>query len=1251
MIAVIPRTAVALLLLTAFVVSVEAASASGSNDSTVGLKIGDTHHDRIEPDDPILRTERLRAWGDLEPRGKRFALEATDDGPLRVVFTSYTVRGHLVLRDATGAILAEDDVGWMNLLPRLVFDAKAGHRYTLEVASIYGVSGAFEIRIDAGPVPQTSVARESRLADEFVREGLAAVERDGDAPTAGLGVALGRLAYMQQAQGHVADAERTYRRALEVREQVLSDQHPEIVESLFGLARAVGSRDLAEAVPLYERAIDTLDAAPYDNDLIAAHLRHGLGTTHFHLGRYEAAKPWLAASAEIFEQLEGPEGDMTLRAKSDVASAYFRLAQWDEAAPRFEHVLEVAERLHGPSHLLTIEFLFNLAMLEREREQPQRALPLFDRAHDACIRAFGAEHEYVARCLEGLSSARISLGDYEAARLDLERALAIRERRNGPTHFQTAGTLHELGHVLYQLGIRDEARLLLERSLSIRRKIHGDQHPFTARTMQNLAALMAEFGTFEQALALAEPASQVLERAYGTGHPLTLTAIELQAGILQELGRFDEARPLNERVVKLSEERFGADTLQTANAKHNLALLEYRSGNAARAERSWRESIESWTKVDPGHPHAAAAAAELARMLRNQGRVDEALVVLDRMSPRSDAASPTLEELKYEFARALALSDAGRTTEAFQLANSIESSHAAIARHVLWTMTEHERLRFAARYSQVIDALLTFAFELDDATSHRAAYEKILAWKGRVSRSLVRSRESARRQLDDTHLARSEELAVVQSRLSTLAFARRVTADSEKARELEALRTKRVRLERDLLRAGGDIAGDTPVDLETLRSSIPEGIALIDFAKFVRYIPATSETPARFEESLCAWVLRREPNTLVAIDLGSARAVGEALAAYRRALTHRPGQERVSRSRSGAAVRRLIWDPIAAHVADTPHLVIAPAGFLASLPIESILLEDGSFVIDHHAVTYLQNLAAFPRAGSTSPMRSAPSLLAIGGVDYSARADATAPIDDESIHTERLAAASPPETRFTPALRGFSREWAPLPSSATEVRAVSAMHESAFDLPPTRIERADATEERVKLELPRHRVIHIATHGFFRPDDLPSLWAAARADEIRGMSVRSKLAGYLPGLRSGLVLAGANTPAVDGRDDGFLTAEEIAFLDLAAVDLVVLSACETALGSPEAGEGLLGLRRSLHQAGVDTVLSSVWEVEDAATEWLMREFYRRLWVDGESRIDALHGARRALAEHNRKTFGGDSRPSTWGAFVLSGAWR
>jgi CHAT domain-containing protein len=150
------------------------------------------------------------------------------------------------------------------------------------------------------------------------------------------------------------------------------------------------------------------------------------------------------------------------------------------------------------------------------------------------------------------------------------------------------------------------------------------------------------------------------------------------------------------------------------------------------------------------------------------------------------------------------------------------------------------------------------------------------------------------------------------------------------------------------------------------------------------------------------------------------------------------------------------------------------------------------------------------------------------------------------------------------------------------------------------------------------RVLHLATHCAFSADS--SIGAV-------------------------LALAGANGCGPGRRppvgDDGLLTTEEIARLDLAATELVVLSACDTGAGSAPVGESLLSLRRAFLQAGTVAVVFTLWKVTDWHVKELLSDFYERV-LAGAPRSEALRQARLALRARY------PDHPEYWGGFVCHG---
>ena len=196
----------------------------------------------------------------------------------------------------------------------------------------------------------------------------------------------------------------------------------------------------------------------------------------------------------------------------------------------------------------------------------------------------------------------------------------------------------------------------------------------------------------------------------------------------------------------------------------------------------------------------------------------------------------------------------------------------------------------------------------------------------------------------------------------------------------------------------------------------------------------------------------------------------------------------------------------------------------------------------------------------------------------------------------------------------------------------------------------EANESRFKARASGARVLHLATHGFFLTGACASSLEKARG---RGPATcHDAVTGENPLLLAGLALAGANRRAAagPGEEDGILTAEEIAALDLSGTEWAVLSACDTGLGRAKAGEGVLGLRRAFQVAGARTLIMSLWQVDDESTQRWMASLYRHRFGEGHSTAESVRAAGLELLEERR----GQKRsthPMHWAGFVAAGDWR
>ncbi len=179
----------------------------------------------------------------------------------------------------------------------------------------------------------------------------------------------------------------------------------------------------------------------------------------------------------------------------------------------------------------------------------------------------------------------------------------------------------------------------------------------------------------------------------------------------------------------------------------------------------------------------------------------------------------------------------------------------------------------------------------------------------------------------------------------------------------------------------------------------------------------------------------------------------------------------------------------------------------------------------------------------------------------------------------------------------------------------------------------------------RIRLIHIATHGYYDQKEEP----VDRGDyyEIFDERIKNKIIEDYSLKRCGLLLSGAGT-SIDyevsnlSNNDGILTAYDISKLDLRGLDLVSLSGCETGLGDLSS-DGVFGLQRGFKKAGANSILMSLWKVDDEATCLLMTEFYKNWIGNGKTKYEALELAKQTVRSHREK---GWDDPEYWAAFIL-----
>jgi CHAT domain-containing protein len=418
-------------------------------------------------------------------------------------------------------------------------------------------------------------------------------------------------------------------------------------------------------------------------------------------------------------------------------------------------------------------------------------------------------------------------------------------------------------------------------------------------------------------------------------------------------------------------------------------------------------------------------------------------------------------------------------------------------------------------------------------------------------------------------------------------------------------------------------------------------------------------------------VLRGGQRVPRVVPLGDAREIDALVAAWRRQAgmsgsTLPPTARRREEEYRAAAIRlrRAVWDPAARYLAGARRVFIVPDGALDLVNFATLPVEKAAYLVERGPLLHYLSTERDLAFAKSTPGQGG-GLLAVGAPDFDARPDLTsaegAMVEQASARVYRGQRASCDVFRAT--------RFPSLPGSGAEVNEIASLWRAGATL---RLVGAGATETAFKELAPGREVVHVATHGFFVGEGCPTTLDAVRG--IGGTApaapVGSAAAGEggesvgaggdlldrprpeSPLLLAGLAFAGANhrDDAPPDRDDGILTAEEIAAMDLSGVRWAVLSACETGVGEVRAGEGVLGLRRAFQVAGARTTIMSLWWVDDEATRDWMRALYEAHLMRGRDTAESVREAALDVLRE-RRSRGESTHPFTWGAFVASGDWR
>ena len=886
-------------------------------------------------------------------------------------------------------------------------------------------------------------------------------------------------------------------------------------------------------------------------------------------------------------------------------------------------------------------------------------LQLAERALATKEQAYGKEAAEVGESLNNLAVILYFAGDYAGAQPYWERALEIRKATLGPDDPQVAQMMNNLGNLHQTTGDYAAARPLYEESLRIRQKALGPEHPKVAQSLSNLSVLLWAMGDYEAAAPMAKQAMELKQQQLGDAHPVVASSMTAYASILWETGEREKAWTLLEEANVIWEEAYGPEHPEVGASLNNLADLARQSGEFERALPLYQRTLKIWEATyGPDHPRTSLCVFNLAELYAATGKPEESKAMYERAVAMRRSSfgdgHPEVGEGLAGLAAVLATSGDAAALDVALESESIGREHLRLTGR---SLAEEEALRYAAVRTSGLDLALSLVADGGDEEARRKTLDSLTRSRAVVLDEMAARRRSIRGATDPEIASAAKSLDEARERLAAHIVRGIGDSDAEEYKaQAEEYRKDKEQAERALAAVSSEFAEEQArgrMGIDDVAANLPDSAAVVSYVVYDRR--ARGESGDDPELAYMALVLRSGKSDISVVPLGPAEEIEPLVSEWKKEAAggasniRRTPEESVSvYFEVGERLRGRIWDPVAERLEGADRVFIVPDGALNLVSFAALPAAKGRYLVEKGPL--LHYLSAERDLVPSSIPTNPGGLLALGGPDYDRVAS------DAADRAQGDGSAS--GTRSGTCGSFDSLKFKPLPAAEREAEEVVALWARGAHGDADRrdgivhLSGAAAKEQALKSSVAGQRVLHLATHGFFLGGD------CSAPEGGRGFTIAEEpeppegIEGLSPLLLSGLALAGANQrqDAAPGAEDGVLTAEEIAGLDLAGVEWAVLSACDTGVGEIQAGEGVFGLRRAVQVAGVHTLIMSLWPVDDQATRQWMNALYEGRLLDDLDSSEAVRNAARTVLKARRKA-DESTHPFYWAAFVAAGDWR
>lgn len=1040
---------------------------------------------------------------------------------------------------------------------------------------------------------------------------------------------LNHLALVQRELGKYTEAENSYNKALAAAKSAFGEDsiYAKSLNNLASLYQFLGKYDKAEQMIMQSAALIKKTSGERSENYIST--QNNLGTLYSDKGQYEKAKDILLRMAELRKQVSGEKSAGYGESLNNLAFILATLGQYKEAESNYSMARQILQQTAGENSTSFASATDNLAELYGSTGEFEKAEQLYEQAMEIRKNTVGEKHPDYAQSMNNLASFYSKAGRYDLAEKLLLDAKNITFSNLGEAHPFHIVTLINLASHYHSRGQYVKAEPLYQQARDLRKKVLGENHPSYAMSLNNLAVFYFDIGQYTKAEPLYNEALSIWKKTLGPSHPNYALALNNLAAVYEDRQQYTEAEKLYTQAMEIRKNTFGENHDDYAVSLNNLAGLYASMKQYTKAERYILQANAIWKRIlKDDNPNIALGLNNLAATYR-RGQIKPAeaeqlyLQAIERRKKVLGEYHPLTAETENDLALLYTNLKQFKKAEPLLLGSSNKTMQSLLATFPV--LSEKEKADFINENLFFNDCNNSFVYN-NPAASAAVINNNLdlqLFFKS-LSLADTRNMLDAMRGSNDASVKKLvgdwQAVKEVLAAQYSLPEARRMKNLEEKEAEAEML-------EKELNRKSAEFRKQQQalgIRGKDVRQHLEEDEAAIEFVSFSYYNKQRTDSII-----YAAYIMKKNDTAAIFVPLFEEKQLQNLISQAGRSATG------VAKIFYGVAMNfssdiaddlyKLLWKPLEKHLTGITKVSYSPAGKLYGIAFHALPAGPGKILQDKYVLRqYVSTRQIAFR--TTEKVSDKPASIALfGDADFSMDSAAIAKEFSVNISNDL-------------ALRGGGGGWPDLPFTGTEVDTIKKLFDKN-NITASAYLKIAANEARIK-QLSNHSpyVLHIATHGFYVAEAMmPQAVSAIRGGGINVYKISND-----PLLRNGLILAGGNYAwggniPVKGVDDGVLTAYEIAQLNLRNTKLVVLSACETALGDIKGSEGVFGLQRAFKMAGVDKMIVSLWQVPDMETSLLMTKFYSN-WLAGAGIRDAFY---QAQAEMRKKY-----PPFSWAAFVL-----